>query len=56
MCPQFSISSRCSSIKPAANVRSIKNVKAVMQHCSLAALFTFQTVAVQGSDNHKASI
>lgn len=56
MCPQFPISSQCSSIKPAAYVRSIENIKAVMQYCSLAALFTFQTVAVQGSDNHKASI
>ena len=56
MYPQLSISLQCSSVNPAAYVRSIKTMKAAMQYCSLAALFTFQTVAVQGSDNHKASI
>ena len=56
MYSQFSISLQCSSINPAAYARSIKNIKAVIQYCSLAALFTFQTVTIQGSDNHKASI
>ena len=56
MHPQLSISLPCYSVNPAAYVRSIKTMKAATQYCSLAALLTFQTVAVQGSDNHKASI
>ena len=56
MHPQLSISLPCYSVNPAAYVRSIKTMKAATQYCSLAALLTFPTVAVQGSDNHKASI